>query len=602
MCIREWIFARRTPEVRSGAVCKEVGGVKRETVVRSFIALITALGTLVMITGLLRWESREPLEWCVFLLMTLIAAGLRLHVPNIAGTLSVDFLFVLVALTRLGLSELLVMACAATVAQVTVHPEARRAPVPAFFHVASTASAVFLGYSIFHSPILAGRFHAFAALMAASMALFVMKTFPVAAVIAMTEKRRLTDMWRECNFGALPYYLVGACIAGTFHLSRAVVGPAATLFLMPAVFVIYCAYHEHVRRMTREKNRAEELAALHMRTIEALSSAIEAKDLASDIHLQRMQLYCLDVGRELRLSEDEIQALRAAAVLHDVGTLAVPGHILSKPGRLTREEFEKIKIHPLVGAEILDRVGFPYPVSPIVRCHHEKWNGSGYPDGLTGEAIPIGARILAVVDALDAMVSERPHRPAASFEVAIQRIQAEAGLSYDPKVVAVIGRRYRDLERQLAQVIPVEALPHSAGGLTRLAQAVGREDSGGTEIHKPAFLDTIAAARQEAQVLLELEQLLGRSLRLDDTLPALAAALKRVLGFSTLAVYLVEERRLVPRYATGDGAATLLARTVEFGTGLCGWVAQNKKPILNGNPSWEMGLSDDSPTRLGLLN
>ena len=306
-------------------------------------------------------------------------------------------------------------------------------------------------------------------------------------------------------------------------------------------------------------------------------------------------------GTGVNLSEDELQALRAAAVLHDVGTLAVPGHILSKPGRLTREELEKIKIHPVVGAEIVERVGFPYPVAPIVRCHHEKWNGGGYPDGLKGEAIPLGARILAVVDALDAIISDRPHRAAAPFETAIERIRMEAGVSFDPKVVEVLGRRYRHLERQLAETAPVPSVDSAGGGLTRLAQAVRREESGGTDIHKPAFLDTIAAARQEAQVILELEQLLGRSLRLDDTLPALALALKRVLAFDTLAVYLLKEGRLVPRYATGDGATILMARTVELGAGLCGWVAQNKKPILNGNPSVEIGLSDDNPTRLGLL-
>ena len=179
-----------------------------------------------------------------------------------------------------------------------VHPERRRAPVPAVFHVASTASAIFVGYAIFHSPLVAGRMHWFAALQAASVALFVMNTFPVAAVIALTEKRRLTNMWRECNFGVLPYYLAGACIAGSFHVSRAAFGSWATLMLMPAVFAIYCTYQRYLWRMGREKDRAEEMAALHMRTIEALSSAIEAKDLASNAHLQRMQFYCLDLGRE----------------------------------------------------------------------------------------------------------------------------------------------------------------------------------------------------------------------------------------------------------------------------------------------------------------
>ena len=128
--------------------------------------------------------------------------------------------------------------------------------------------------------------------------------------------------------------------------------------------------------------------------------------------------------------------LRAAALLHDIGKLAVPEHIISKPGKLTREEFEKMKIHPVVGAEILERVRFPYPVTPIVRSHHEKWDGTGYPDGLKGEDIPIGARILAAVDCLDALASDRQYRRALPLDEAMQKVVSEAGISFDPKVVA----------------------------------------------------------------------------------------------------------------------------------------------------------------------
>ncbi len=139
--------------------------------------------------------------------------------------------------------------------------------------------------------------------------------------------------------------------------------------------------------------------------------------------------------------------MRAAALLHDIGKLAVPEHIINKPGRLTPEEFEKMKVHPLVGAEILDRVAFPYPVAPIVRSHHERWDGSGYPAGLTGEEIPIGARILAVVDCLDALASDRQYRQAMPLDRAMDRVKERAGTWFDPKIVEVLERRYVDLER-----------------------------------------------------------------------------------------------------------------------------------------------------------
>src|SRR5437870_8686635 len=164
------------------------------------------------------------------------------------------------------------------------------------------------------------------------------------------------------------------------------------------------------------------MANLHLRTIEALALAIEAKDQTTHDHLQRVRVYAIEVAKELGMEGSELEALHAAALLHDIGKLAVPEHIISKPGRLTPEEFEKIKIHPSVGAEILERVNFPYPVVPIVRAHHEKWDGTGYPMGLRGPEIPLGARILSVADCFDALSSDRSYRPALSAEDALRHV------------------------------------------------------------------------------------------------------------------------------------------------------------------------------------
>src|ERR1700739_1426207 len=188
------------------------------------------------------------------------------------------------------------------------------------------------------------------------------------------------------------------------------------------------------------------MASLHLRTIESLALAIEAKDHTTHDHLQRVRIYAMELAKELGLSADENEAVQAASVVHGIGNLAVTEHIISQPGKLTPEEFEKMKIHPIIGAEILEQVKFPYPVVPIVRSHHEKWDGSGYPNGLKGEEIPIGARILAVVDCLDALASERQYRRAMPLEEAIAFIIVEANRSFDPKVVEVLSARYRELE------------------------------------------------------------------------------------------------------------------------------------------------------------
>src|SRR6202041_2903554 len=241
---------------------------------------------------------------------------------------------------------------------------------------------------------------------------FIANAGSIAAVISLTERRPLTRILVDCYFWSFPYYLIGAGIAGGIAWLDETFNWETSLLLVPAVYLIYRSYRLYLGKLEDEKRHVEEMATLHLRTIEALALAIEAKDHTTHAHLRRVEIYAVEVGKELGLDESQLEALRAAAVLHDIGKLAVPEHIISKPGKLTREEFEKMKIHPVVGAEILERVRFPHPVTPIVRSHHERWDGTGYPDGLRGASIPIGARILAAVDCLDALASERQYRRA----------------------------------------------------------------------------------------------------------------------------------------------------------------------------------------------
>src|ERR1019366_10740288 len=202
-----------------------------------------------------------------------------------------------------------------------------------------------------------------------------------------------------------------------------------------------------------EKEYAVDMAALHLRTIEALALAIDTKDHTTGTHLRRVQVYATEIGKELKLSASEMQALQAASILHDIGKLAVPDYIISKPGKLTPDEFDKMKVHTVVGAEILEQVAFPYSVAPIVRSHHEKWDGSGYPDGLKAEDIPIGARILSAVDCLDALASDRQYRRALPLDEAMDYVAGLSKRSFDPQVVEILKANYREFER-LAQNTP----------------------------------------------------------------------------------------------------------------------------------------------------
>src|SRR6202142_1180908 len=268
----------------------------------------------------------------------------------------------------------------------------------------------------------------------------------MSTVISLADKKSIRRVWIDGYLWSFPYYLIGAAIAGFVSYLNRQIGWQTALLTLPVIYVVYRSYRLYVGKLEDGKLHAEEMSHLHLRTIEALALAIEAKDQTTHEHLQRVRVYAMEIAKELGLSHEETEALQAASLLHDIGKLAVPEHIISKPGKLTPEEFEKMKIHPIIGAEILEQVDFPYPVVPIVRAHHEKWDGSGYPYGLKGEEIPIGARILAAVDCLDALASDRQYRKALPLDEVMQRLAAESGKSFDPKVVEVLKKRYKSLE------------------------------------------------------------------------------------------------------------------------------------------------------------
>ena len=570
------------------------------TSARAFITFTVLTGFAVLAFGLSQWQLGDPVRFTCYALLALLASGLKVNLPGVTGTMSVIFVFLLIGTLELSFTETLLISSMGTLIQCFWHSKARPRLIQVLFNVACMATAVAASYYVYHSR-LAGLLDNSLPLMLAiaATAFFLTNTFPVAFVISLTEGKSVKQVWSECYFWSFPYYLVGAAIAGMVSLLSRQVGWQTSLLVLPVTYFIYRSYHLYLGRLEDEKKHAEEMASLHLRTIEALALAIEAKDHTTHEHVRRVQVYAIEVGKELGLGEAEVEALRAAAVLHDIGKLAVPEHIISKPGKLTPEEFEKMKIHPVVGAEILERVRFPYPVVPIVRAHHEKWDGSGYPHGLKGEEIPIGARILSAVDCLDALASDRQYRRALPIDKAMEMVAAEAGRSYDPGVVDVLRRRYIELE----QIVKAEArestkLPTDIKIENGGAPAAGFESAtvpaGPATESSVDFLASIAAARQEVHMLYELCQTLGNSLSLDETLSLLAVRVKRMIPCDAIAMYVRKDDRLVPEYVTGDNFRLFSSLQIPLGEGVSGWVAENHKPIVNGNPSVEPGYLNDA--------
>jgi diguanylate cyclase (GGDEF)-like protein/putative nucleotidyltransferase with HDIG domain len=464
-------------------------------------------------------------------------------------------------------------------------------------------------HTVFHGPLKAMLTELHPVLLGlAACTYFVVNTGLVAGVIALTERKSIYKTWYQTYFWILPYHLVAASVAWLIIVLTRQDSWTAALVLFPLVYFVYRSYKMHLERLENDKTHVEEIAGLHLRTIEALALAIEAKDTTTADHLQRVRVYATEIGREIGLSPNELEALQAAALLHDIGKLAVPEHIISKPGRLTPEEFEKMKIHPLVGAEILEEVKFPYPVVPIVRAHHEKWDGSGYPFGLSGEEIPIGARILSVVDCLDALASDRQYRRALPLDQAMDIVVSESGKSFDPVIVDIMRRRYVELERmavstgaekekiRLSMDVKIERGLAPATGFAESAEEMvpSYSDDGSNP------LSSIAAATQEAQMLYELTQDLGNSLSLQEALAFVGVRMKRLIPYETIAVYIRRDEKLIPEYVSGENLRLFTSLEIPVGQGLSGWVAENNKPLLNGNPSVEAGYLND-PTKYSTL-
>ena len=557
---------------------------------------LTALGCIA--TALMQWQSHDRVKFICYLVAAILASSLKVSLPS--GTLSVNFLFTLLGILEMGLPETLLLGLVGTLAQFCWRPSRRLKLIQLVFNLSQVTvcgAAAYGAYRLVSLYILHGPGPL--ALLAAALTHFACNTLATSTIIGLTEDESVSKIWTDSYLWSLPYYMVGAAIAGLVSYMNRHIGWQSSLLVLPPIYLMYRSYRLYLGKLEDEKRHAEEVSNLHLQTIETLALAIEAKDHTTHEHLQRVRVYAMELAKDLRLSEDETEALRAASVLHDIGKLAVPEHIISKPGKLTPEEFEKMKIHPIIGAEILEQVDFPYPVAPIVRAHHEKWDGNGYPSGLKGEAIPIGARILAAVDCLDALASDRQYRRALPLDEAMERVVAETGTSFDPRVVEILQRRYIELEK-LAHQHPSKTPPKLSTDIKvkrGLAPAAGFAESltpatGQTERDKgfPAY---IAAARQEAHALFELSQQLGKTLSLDDRLSMLSVRLKQLAPHDAMAVYLLKNNVLVPEFVSGDNYRMFSSLKIPLGEGLSGWVAQNNKPILNGNPSVEPGYLND---------
>lgn len=551
--------------------------------------------------------GRPTIEWMhflVYLAAILLSSGMKVEMPKSDGTMAVNFPFILLGIVQLSPLQVVVLAISSVVAQSRVRVIKRFTLIQTIFNVANVTTATVLAWLTYEGSLRLVHHEVAPALAVGATVYFVANTVPLGLILALESGTPFLRQWFQEFPWYFPFYLVGAILAATADFIGAKFGWLTSMLLIPMVYTVYRAYIAQMAIIRAREQHIVETEALHLRTIEGLAMAIEAKDTNTHRHLLRVRVYVSELGKAMGLDDAQMKALVTASFLHDIGKLAIPEYILNKPGKLTPEEFDKMKIHTVVGAEILERVRFPYPVVPIVRSHHEAWDGSGYPDGLKGEEIPIGARILTAVDCFDALASERPYRRALPLDEAMAIVKKGAGSQFDPKVVRLLEERYVELEEMANQARDSMAPLHTDLVISRgLAPAAGfAPETGGRSSAEPARRPAAAVPRDcgatatpsdggpEARDLLELILKLESSPTAREAGELLAGHLRSVVPFDCVAVYRKENELLVTEFMGGPYVHAFSGAPIPIGEGLSGWIAMNRRPIVNGNPTVEPNL------------
>ncbi len=414
---------------------------------------------------------------------------------------------------------------------------------------------------------------------------YVLNGLSLATMYTLRQRRSFGRFWRDGYLWTALTFVAAAATAGFIYGALTTFGFLYVLLGVPIIAATYATYKTFFERVNEKTREADALSRLHLATVEALATAIDAKDQTTHYHVRRVQIYAAGMGRVFGLARDEIEALKAGALLHDVGKLAVPDHILNKPGRLTTAEFERMKVHTTVGAQILERVNFPYPVVPIVRHHHEMWNGAGYPDALRGEQIPLTARILSVVDCFDSVREDRPYRRGMTREEARALLLRGAGTHFDPKVVNLFIKHLARFEEEIRELdLEQQGFTEDESETRSLVEADIHHSKDQTSV---LAYDQIKNAHREVYALYEIARTFGSSLDIEDTVSILVNKVGHVVPFDTCIVFLYDELKAyaTASHVAGANAQALKNRCVAPGEGVTGFALSNRRSINRIDPA-----------------
>ena len=562
---------------------------------RLYVGFVITCGTVVVTHSLVELLSAPVnIRWFVLAALTLLSGSFTIRIPTIPALLSVSETFVFAAALLYGPAAATVIVVLDTLVISLWLGNRFRSPARVLFNVAAPSVAIWIAAQVFffsagirplsevQPPILS----LVLPLLALAVCYFFLNSFLVAGAVSFETGTPTFTIWRKNFLWLSLNYFSGASVAALllpYLQSQGAEYIRIIGIILPLLLISYLTFKTALGRVEDATSHLTELNKLYLSTIETLAMAIDAKDQITHGHIRRVQTYAVALAKEMGVSDDKlIKAVEAAALLHDMGKLAVPEYILNKPGPLTPAEFEKMKLHASVGADILSAIEFPYPVVPIVRHHHENWDGTGYPTGLAGTEIPIGARILSVVDCFDALTSDRPYRPRLSDREALRILQERRGIMYDPLVVD----SFNQIHPRLIELTTSEATP-----VTPLNTITESSKSNEVLTASRERFEQIAASRSETAALLQLAQDTAGTKATRDLAEVLLRHLRSFIPASLAAVFLIDRSKdeLAVVRAMGDNSELLTDMRISLGRNLTGWVAANKQSIRNSDAMLDLG-------------
>ena len=550
---------------------------------RVYITIVVVAGTLAVAASVYDLTVAPPSpQWLVLALLAFLTGSFSIKLPSINARISVSEAFVFAAVLLFGPSAATIIVTLDAIILSSWASSRRHSKVRAAFNICAAASAIWVAAHLFRvllpqtptAPRLEEIIFPVAVL---SATYFGINSFFIAIAVSYEKSSSPIEIWKQ-NFAWVGLnYVGGASVAMLLVTYRQSIDLTALSVILPILAITYLTFRTSLGRLADATRHVTQVNDLYLSTIETLAMAVDAKDQITHGHIRRVQVYAVELARRLGVNEhSQLKAIEAAALLHDMGKLAIPEHILNKPGKLTPAEFETMKRHADIGADLLSSIRFPYPVVPIVRHHHGQWNGQGYPSGISGTDIPLGARILAVVDCFDALNSDRPYRPRLSVPEAFAILQERRGTMYDPLVVDQFLSAYHEMVDQA----------NEAGEQARtLLVSHAAADS------SSSALEEIRAAAADGAVLAATRQNLLESRNLTEAMNGLGQAVRQLTPSSACAFfrYSQESDDLFCEYVSDEKFSAILGLRIRPGERVSGWVAANRQTISNSDATLDLG-------------